>query len=607
MNHLNSTYFAALLAIFGMATASPALAQGQTSVGLQGEIAFGETYRLASLSGPVATPFGRSVALDMDGDLMMDHAVIVGRTVRMLFAPGLFEAPVGDVQSDVDGISMMKGGLGSPDLLLTAGASGVRAYNWSKGELRQWRICSEPAFAVAAIPTPIGAPRKLAILLANQRSVLLADEVVFGNRLNWDTCLMYEHPNKVYDLAVADLGGDGRFEFCMSVDGGIFVERPYRKPLVYIDPDLATSAIAVIGESGEEQWLVWVAEYIASGNELIGVFDDTGLVDLEVINGGVGLVGIDGADTSDTLDGLLDLSVSWDTSYAVAQINGIPTPLFSPQFDVQNTSTISIIDTGLAPPTYSQGAWPEVVDVDNDGDPDTIFPIQEDGSIFVYLCAQENQADRKPWIVQDESLMFRQGPTIELHMGVEADPATITNGTPTAFEVLVYHRLSPDEPVRTDPIFVDIINFAAATQLGNGALHFDCVIPFLEAPDWEGCTSFDSMYWIVVRMVETVGSPGSDLQVLKRFPARLYGVEGQKESSENWEFIDEHQPVGSSTLTIKHECLESQGSRGGGSVPVPHTHIINSLHSEAGGSGKELPCLPGPMDDKKVPLTKKAR
>ena len=31
--------------------------------------------------------------------------------------------------------------------------------------------------------------------------------------------------------------------------------------------------------------------------------------------------------------------------------------------------------------------------------------------------------------------------------------------------------------------------------------------------------------------------------------------------------------------------------------------ILDTFNSEAGGSGRELPCLPGPMDEKKVPKT----
>lgn len=560
----------------------------------------GARYRLQPLSQPAMTPFGRSCALDMDGDLMEDHAVIVDGTVRLLFAPGLFEAPVADVQSQVLDVERLPGRTSLRDSLLTAGPLGVRAYRWVDGALVERQVLDDPCRCVVAVPRPPAVPRRVLVLLQDGVTVLEATEVSENGREAWATSVYHVHKEHVQEIAVADLGGDGVLDLCLRVKKGIhLIDRNGEVWLNSTFPSMESRAMAVVGPPGREQWLTAVIEYTLTGQELIAVYTDQGLIDLEIVGGDVGFVGLAGADVSPKADGRFDINLTWETTYDVATMHDVGLGQEPPVFDVGLSKSIAILETGEPPPTAPHTAWPEVVDVDNDGDADTIFPIQEDGSIFVYLGEQIDESRQKPRILQDETLSFRLGPTIELHMNVEADPQAIPFGAANAFEIIVYHRPSPDDPVDTDPVFSDVVPLEAAPLLSGGRRHFPCVVPLLDVPVDGGCTTFDSMYWVVVRLVRIADGPlGPDPRVLQRFPARLYGIEGQAGDDANSTFIEDHAPPGLQALFIPHECPDAASDP---TLPSSGHDVVNS---ESGGSGKELPCLPGPMDEKKVPVTK---
>jgi hypothetical protein len=309
--------------------------------------------------------------------------------------------------------------------------------------------------------------------------------------------------------------------------------------------------------------------------DFVSVWDASGLTRLADLGGNPHVVGLSVGEVGVAADGWPDLVVSSRAFAELGHLTNLGDGVAGPHFDVYSPDALTWISLGATGMAPSNEATAGVTDLDNDGDDDVCHPFQADGTFRVHLGGVVDESAAKPAInpAPLAPAFVAAGGEIEFRFDVAVDPAQVAWGAPTHLELVVLRRDGPEEPVQVVPIHAERIDLDDWDLMLGPVRHFECSVPLGVAPQPDGCTHFEPLFFAILRMVRVEGTTVTECHA-----ARLYGFEGLNGTA-NAAFLDEHDGDGEPDLLIDHDCPVHPGDL-----------------SELGGAGDELPCLPGPTN-----------
>lgn len=544
--------------------------------------------------------YGRTALADIDGDLMLDCALVRDGMLEVVCAPSLFGALLTDIEPANDVARLP--GVAGPDTLVVVGPAGVVELAWDPVAV-DWIVD-----VLSDDEDWLDARRIVVADVVNGRPSFagIAEDGHSLRLLEWDGSAyedrsIHDTAAEMLDLVVFDRFGDGRRELAAtSAEAlGIFevTSEPEVVPATWELDDLYdltyfTSVGLAVGSDGcsAQEWLAWTGD--GPGGTTQWLLTIRGSVASTPVNlqGPRGVVGLASGDWNGDCD--TDLLLSWQETEQVPVLENFGAAAGAPFSILAQDEGVLYLDAGDPQAAATENAtWPVCGDLDGDGDVDVCFPVQSEDKLYSGLNPTVDEEALMPLIgLPSEPTPTLQGtPALStfaaslppsnvrlvtridedddpigetLVFTIHVDPATAP-ATATDVEVLVW-RLGNHMSGTTNPVSLEPEGFSLSEGFSQ-----EVQIP-LEDGDI-ATQEFAAVYFWTQRLVTKV-----DGVVTEVFPGRVYGFQAAGYSSAQWYWLSDPDRMGWAPFDV---------ADGGIFEPPPVEPILL-------GRGLALPMLP---------------
>lgn len=503
---------------------------------------------------------------DLDGDQVPDLVLVRGGWLEAEIGPGLFDVHLAGI-AQVTSFCVCPGAAGAADSILATGPGGLVRLDLDVQSDTWTQVSIAPGWANACFLEIDAQPNGDVSVYA-----VLQDGRELRKLSQTSTSLsegpLFTLPVPAKDFTTLDFDGDGELELAVATAGALAVFAQDGTVLKsWVPGGVSSVSIGRIPAPLDgRDWVAWTVT-VSNGEQKLWVLGEGGATSPTAMSPLPSIVDMRTGDVDG--DGRTDVLFSHTSLHSLVVFldRGVgPQPVF----DYTLPESLYLVPIGPDDtPAPDNEAQPALVDVDGDGDADSLMPVQSSSKVFVGLNAAVDEGHMQP--VVDVSDPLKAANLTALASGDLAFDLELAVGHPmpseaTHVELIAWRRASPTQPTDPDSCARTLVDLSTAVVSG-AICKLDAQLVLPAPPDMVPGTNvrFQGIYLWLQRPVRVESGA-----VVRTWPATVHAIE-------------------TSPFSTNHDWITSVGG-----VPT------FPLHEKSGGTtipdqigcGSVLPCLP---------------